>query len=191
MFKIYGIPHKRDLLKNIENKICTIPILFSGKGICFGSAERYREEICVVSWYNCREVFHDDYPLSNHLFVNYNSKSFFILEKYIETLESLLKIENKSEFYRTNRKPCMMIILSNFWKKKIKFTLLTLLIRFCLKYEKSTFELNDLKKCSLLKDTIPAISLLLDGKIKYFGKNYSWYDQFKLLNFEESSKYLR
>ena len=85
---IYGIPHVRNLKKNIKNNICVLPIMFYGKGISFGIAENYREDICVVSWYSCREVFHDDYPFSNHIFINHSIGAHNLLCNFVNDLES-------------------------------------------------------------------------------------------------------
>jgi hypothetical protein len=188
---IYGIPHVRNLKKNIKNNICVLPIMFYGKGISFGIAENYREDICVVSWYSCREVFHDDYPFSNHIFINHSIGAHNLLCNFVNDLESIFGIKKKSECFKTNRKTVSLLLLSSFWRRKIMFSLLTLFIRYALKNKAKTFDFQKLKRCKYLEATSPAINLLIEGKSKYYGKLSSWYDQFNGLTYEESVKYLR
>lgn len=189
--QLYGIPHLRDLKKNIRNNLCVLPIMFYGKGISFGIAESYKEDICVVSWYTCREVFHDDYPISNHIFVNHANGMHKTFIEFITSLENSFSLTNKSECYKTNRKTVTLILLSDFWRKKIMFSLLTLFLRYALKHKRKVFDYSDLSRCVYLGDTMPAIRLLLEGNKHYFGKLSSWHDQFKGLTYEESMKYLR
>jgi hypothetical protein len=188
---IFGIPHKRTLLEQVVNNICYVPIMHSAKPVAFGMAEKYKDEICLVSWYTCREVFHDNYPTSNHLFVLHENGQGKVLKKFIHDIENRFGIFNHTEVFNTYRKNCSLILLNQFWKKKLQFSLFTLLVRHCLKYNRTKFSLEDIAKCDFLKDTKPALSLMLNGKMCYCGRKSSWYDQFKGLNLEQSAKYLR
>lgn len=187
---LYGIPHIRDIKKNIKNNMCILPIMFYGKGISFSLAESYKKEICVVNWYPCREIFHDDYPISNHLFVNHGSGDFNTICKFLQNVENIFGLEHKCEIYKTNRKTASLIVLGRFWKSRIMFTLLTLLVRFCLNNKKRVLNLKDVEKCKYLQTTYFAIQLLMEGKVRYNGRRASWYEQFCDLSLEESMKYL-
>lgn len=188
--QIFGIPHLRHLRKNIKNNICVVPIMFYGKGTSFSLAENYKDDICVVSWYVCREVFHDDFPTSNHLFINHKVGEHNNLHRFIVDLENKLGLDKSSEIFKTNRKTVTLMFLSDFWKSRIMFSLLTLFIRFSIENKQSSFSLSSLRKCKYLCETIPAIMLLLDGKSHYKGKKGSWYDQFCGLNSQDCAKYL-
>ena len=187
---IYSIPRLHDIKKQIANKICKIPIKYSSPPASFGMAENFKGELLVNSWYTCREVLHDNYPISNHLFITHNAEEYSNLVSYIVSMENKLQIENPSVVTKTIKKTSSCIMLSKFWKKKLRFTLLTMILRFAILSKKRSFKLDDLLKCKHLSITMPALELFFSGKKTYKGRKSSWYEQFKNLNLQQSSKYL-
>jgi hypothetical protein len=187
---IYSIPHLHELKKHIKNNICNIPIKFAAPAASFAMAENFKNELVVNSWYICREVLHDNYPISNHLFLTHKTDEFSNLAKYIESLENKLNIEKHSVVIKTVRKNCVCIMFSEFWKNRLRFSLLTMILRFAVENKKQNFCLTDFNKCKYLGETLPALDLFFSGKIVYKGRKSSWYEQFQYLNLEESAKYL-
>jgi len=180
----------KKIRKFIKNDICELPIIYSSKRIAFGCAEEYKKQVCMLNWYFCREIFHDDIGISNHIFINHKNGRTNSLIKFMNYLEEQLCIEKKSKVYKTYKKNCTLIITSKFWKTRLFFTLLTLLLRNCVKnnWKKLTYE--GCKKCRYLSRTIPALKALMNGKICYVGENNTWYEQFCDLKLKEVNKYL-
>lgn len=187
---IYSIPHLHDIKKHIVDQICKIPIKYSSPPASFGMAENFKSELLVNGWYTCREVLHDNYPISNHLFITHNAEEYANLVSYIFSMENKLGIENPSVVFKTFKKTSSCIVLSGFWKNKLRFTLLTMILRFAILNKKRTFKLHDLSECKYLSITMPALDLFFSGKRTYKGRKSSWYEQFKNLNLQQCSKYL-
>ena len=65
--------------------------------------------------------------------------------------------------------------MSNFWKSKIKFSLLTLFIRSGLRIAKDLEVDKLIQKYFYLKKTSNAVNVFFSGKTRYCGKKNSWY----------------
>ena len=95
----------------------------------FSVALAKRNDFFVAEqFYNCREVFHNDFPTTKNLLIciqPYKKPRIINLFKFIE---DKLMIRNKSKVFFTQRKNIFFIKLNKFWQTKIKFSLLTLLI---------------------------------------------------------------
>lgn len=183
---------KKSVLKQfVKNDICEIPILYHSANIAFSVAEDFRNRVCVPCWYDCREIFHADYPKPNHVFINHGRHKYSKLKSYIESLEILLKIKKKSEIIKSCRKTATLVILSPFWKNEIKFTLFTLLVRVALYKNFSTFTKDIFSYCKYLHETKSAVNLFISGFTDYIGDEKSWYKQFRYMSVEKCKKLLK
>ena len=179
------------ILQYVKNNICEIPILYHCLNVAFSVAEDFKNRICVPCWYDCREIFHSDYPNPNHIFINHKKNSSVKIEKFIASLEETLNIKNKSKIFKTSRKTATLIILATFWKKQLRFSLLTLLLRAAAQNKLIAFNYDIFQYCKYLKDTKNAIKLFFSGFTKYEGENNSWHQNFKRLNIEKCKNLLR
>jgi hypothetical protein len=144
----------------------------------------------VWTWYSCRDVFHADFLESNHMFVYHKGHSLLKLRKYLNNIESLLQIDDKSTFYKTVRKSASLIILSEFWYDQMAFNLLTILLRHGIDHRKVLFDPNKKSTCGLINETHEAIKLFFGGKTHYNGDKVGWHEQFAGLSKSEAEKYL-
>jgi hypothetical protein len=181
---------KKKINEFIKDGICEIPILYSNPNIAFSLAEDFKKRICVPCWYDCREIFHADYPKGNHIFVNHKKNNNNRLSSFLQSVESLLNIKKKSKYFKTVRKTGTLFILSSFWNKPIRFGLLTLLLRAAAYYNLSLYSDRVFKICKYLFDTKNAVKLFMAGSHEYKGQMYSWYKQFKYLSIKECKKLL-
>lgn len=181
---------KKKIRQFIKNGICEIPILYSNGNIAFSLAEDFKKRICVPCWYDCREIFHADYPKGNHIFINHKKNNNGRLKDFLFSIENHLELKNKSEYYKTVRKTGTLFILSKFWNDPIRFSLLTLLMRAAAYNNLSLYSNRVFTCCKYLSDTKPAVKLFMSKKFEYKGQMYSWYKQFKYLSAKDSEKLL-
>jgi len=182
---------KAILLQFVKNNICEIPILYHCINIAFSVAEDFKNRICVPCWYDCREIFHADYPKANHIFVNHKKQKYTKLKSFIESIESILNIKNKSMIIKTGRKTATLIVLSPFWKNEINFSLLTLLIRVAVYKNFDTYNKDIFCHCKYLNETKNAVNLFMSGCTNYVGKEKGWYGQFKHMTKSKCKKLLQ
>jgi hypothetical protein len=182
---------KNVLMQFVRDDICEIPILYNCCNIAFSVAEEFRNKVCVPCWYDCREIFHADYPKPNHIFINHKKYKFQKLKVFIQSLESKLFIKRKSKIYKTAKKTAMLVVLSPYWRDKCLFGLFTLLVRAAAYNSLDTFDITIINKCKYLHDTRNALRLIIAGRNKYVGKHDGWYKQFKGLTIEECKKLLK
>jgi len=178
------------LLNTIENGVCQAIIPYICKNICFSVLERNKGIDAVWTWYSCRDVFHEDFPESNHIFIFHKGHSLMKLKKFLNEVERQLNIDDMSTIYKTVRKTTSLIILSEFWQNHMNFSLLTILLRYGIVNKKTLFNLEKIKQCKMLEDTHEALRLFFEGRTEYSGDKSGWYEQFADLNREEASKYL-
>ena len=179
------------LLGTIENGVCQAIIPYICKNICFGVLEKNKGVDAVWTWYSCRDVFHGDFPESNHIFIYHKGHSFTKLKKFLGNLEDQLQIDDKSTVFKTVRKSASLIILSEFWHDNMNFSLLTILLRYGIDYKKTNFNIKDTIKCKMLKETMEALKYFFEGHTEYIGDKSGWHEQFADLSVEEVGKYLR
>lgn len=182
---------KNKIKSFIKKDICEIPVLYSCPNIAFSICENFKNRFCVPSWYDCREIFHADYPKANHIFINHKKGAFTKIKKYMESLELLLQVKRKSICCKTVKKTCTLIILSSFWYEEIKFSLLTLLIRVCCYNNIFFFSKKVFYHCKYLHTTKNAVKLFMSGRTVYNGEMFSWYEQFKYLTIKECKELLK
>jgi hypothetical protein len=182
---------KKRIKEFLKNDICEIPILYSNPNIAFSIAEDFKGRVCVPCWYDCREIFHADYPRANHIFVNHKKTNCGKIENFLLSIEDMLGISKKSKYYKTGRKTVSMFLLSSFWNNEIRFTLLTLLLRTAGYYNMSKYNNRIFSRCKYLSETKNAVNIFMDGNFKYNGNMYSWYKQFKHLSIKECKKLLQ
>lgn len=142
-------------------------------------------------FYNCREIFHEDFPIASNLLVCIPSYKKTRLIKLFEFIESELNILKRTKVCITQRKNIFFVKLSNFWKSKIKFSLLTLLIRAGCRISNDLSLFSLVTKSSYLKKTYNAFYLFFSGNTKYYGKKNSWFKEFKNKSKEECEKLLK
>lgn len=175
----------------VKNEICEIPILYNCCNIAFSVSEEFRNRVCVPCWYDCREIFHSDYPKPNHVFVNHKKHKSQKLKLFIESLEENLSLKRKSKVFKTVKKTATLMVLSPYWRDKCLFGLLTLLLRAAAYNQLEEFDISIVKTCKYLHDTRNALKLLVLGHKKYVGKHTSWHNQFKGLTIKECKKLLK
>lgn len=177
------------LKKFITGDYCDVIIPYICRGVCFGVLEKNKNVYAVWTWYSCRDVFHDDFPLTNHIFLyhkNYSSKKVI---KFLHHIEAILKIENKTKIYKTQKTYVSLLLLADFWHQEMRLSLLTLLLRYCIIEKKIKFEITKKIKCNMVKETLPAIEVFLSGRNTYNGNKNGWHEQFAGLDYEQSIKY--
>jgi len=181
---------KKKIKEFVKNDICEIPILYSNPNIAFSIAEDFKKRICVPCWYDCREIFHADYPKANHIFVNHKKNNNNRLASFLFSIEKLIGVYKKSKYYKTVRKTGSLFILSSFWKTPLRFSLLTFLLRAAAYYNLNSYSNKVFNYCKYLNDTKNAVKMFMDGKVNYEGQMYSWYKQFKYLSIKDCEKLL-
>jgi hypothetical protein len=142
-------------------------------------------------FYKCREIFHEDFPITKNLLICVPSYKKNRIIKFFDFIENQLNIDNKSKIFITQRKNIYFVKLSKFWKTKIKFSLLTLLIRSALRIIKNLNLIKMLEKSFYLKKTINAFDLFFSGYTRYYGKKNSWYKEFNNKSAEDCKKLLK
>ena len=178
------------LLNIIENGVCTAIIPYICKNICFGVLEKNKGMNAVWTWYSCRDVFHDDFPESNHIFIHHKGHTLTKLKKFLADIEDRLGLDDKSTVCKTVRKSACLIILSEFWQNHMNFSLLTLLLRTGIQEKMIVFDPAKKIKCEMLRETLPALQLFFEGKCEYSGTKSGWHEQFAGLNKQNALKYL-
>lgn len=158
----------------------------------FSVALAKRNDFFVAEqFYNCREVFHNDFPTTKNLLIciqPYKKPRIINLFKFIE---DKLMIRNKSKVFFTQRKNIFFIKLNKFWQTKIKFSLLTLLIRSALKISENLNLIKILEKSFYLKKTMNAFNVFFSGSTRYYGNKNSWYKEFKDKSMEDCFRLLK
>ncbi len=173
-------------------KIIRILLPYKEKVNSLSVAETKRNGFYVAEqFYNCREIFHEDFPTTNNLLVCVPSYKKNRIIKLFDFVESHLGVIRKTKVFLTQRKNIFFVKLSNFWKSKIKFSLLTLLIRAGLRSAMLTSLSQIVEKSSYLKKTNDAFYVFFSGNTKYCGKKNSWFKEFKNKNKEECEKLLK
>ena len=173
-------------------KIIKILFPYREKNNSFSVVSSKKNNFLVAEqFYDCREIFHEDFPITKNLLICVPSYKKNRIIKLFEFLESELNICNKSKILMTQRKNIFFIKLSNFWQSKIKFSLLTLLIRSGLKLLVIKNIKQILEKSFYLKKTINAFDLFFSGHTRYYGKKNSWYKEFRNKSKEECEKLLK
>lgn len=182
---------KKVLRQFVKNDVCEIPILYNCCNIAFSVAEEFRDRVCVPCWYDCREIFHADYPKPNHVFINHKKYGYTKIKSFIKSMESELNLQRKSKVYKGVKKTASMVVLSSYWKNPCLFGLFTLIVRTAAYNQMNLFDRNIIKKCKYLHETRNAFNILFDGRVKYTGSHASWYKQFRRKTVEECKKYLK
>jgi hypothetical protein len=178
------------LLSTIENGVCQAIIPYVCKTICFGVLEKNKGMHAVWTWYSCRDVFHADFPESNHLFVYHKGHSLKKIKLFLSDIEEKLGIDDRSSIFKTVRKSACLIVISEFWQNHMNFSLLTLLLRYGVEYNKIKFDPDAPIKCSMLSETQEALRLFFSGKTEYHGNKDGWYEQFAGISTQNALKYL-
>ena len=142
-------------------------------------------------FYNCREVFHDDFPTTKNLLLCVQPYKKIRIINFFKFIEEKLMISDKSEVLFTQRKNIFFIRLNKFWRTKIKFSLLTLLIRSALRISKNLNLIKILEKSFYLKKTMNAVHVFFSGNTRYYGKKNSWYKEFKDKSMEDCFRLLK
>lgn len=175
-----------------KEKIITVLCPYKQISNSFSVAIKNNKGLLVAEqFYKCREIFHEDFPYTKNLIVctpPYKKKRLY---NTFEFIEKHLNIKNKSKIFLTQRKNLFYVKLSDFWKSKIKFSLLTLLIRSGLKINDDISLEKMATKLSYLKKTKEALYVFFTGNTRYYGKNSSWFKEFKDKSAEESAKLLK
>lgn len=177
------------LKRYLKDNFCDVAIPYMCKDVCFGVMEKTKSTYAVCTWYSCRDVFHDDFPLTNHIFVCHKNFSGNKLTKFINNVEKKLGLQRLSSYYKTYRTHASLFVLSDFWHDEMRLSLLTLLLRYSILNKKIDLDLTKNIKCKMLKDTLPALKYFFAGNTSYIGNKTGWYDQFADLKTEEVCKY--
>ena len=110
--------------------------------------------------------------------------------KFVNSMESKLGLRTKTKVYKTVKKTATLLILSPFWKEKIKFSLLTLLIRAAIYNRFINFDISLCKYCTYLNATKNAVKLFFSGRKIYLGDSISWYAEFKYKKLKDCEELL-
>jgi hypothetical protein len=173
-------------------KIIRISLPYKEKINSFSIAVMGNNSVFVAEqFYNCREIFHEDFPTTKNLLICVPAYKKNRIINFFNFVETKLGIPKKSKVYLTQRKNIFFINLSNFWKSKIKFSLLTLFIRSGLRIAKDLEVDKLIQKYFYLKKTSNAVNVFFSGKTRYCGKKNSWYKEFKNKSMDECLKLLK
>lgn len=179
-------------MASFETTLDQVNILFPFMVIrnCFSVANKKGNTYISEQFYNCREVFHDDFPKFNNILISTQKYKCKRLISLFDLIETKLNLKKKSKIYLTQRKNVFFVILNNFWNDNIRFSLLTLLIRSGLKIKDLNCLQDLLSHNTYLRQTENAFLFFMDGFIKYDGDNSSWYKQFHNLDADSCMKIL-
>lgn len=179
-------------MASVETTLDQVNILFPFMVIrnCFSVANKKGNTYISEQFYNCREVFHDDFPRFNNILISTQKYKCKRLVSLFDLIETKLNLKERSKIYLTQRKNVFFISLSNFWNNNIRFSLLTLLIRSGLKIKYLNCLQDLLSHNTYLRQTENAFNLFMDGFTKYYGNNISWYKQFQELDTDSCMKIL-
>lgn len=176
----------------VQEKIIRILLLHKEKNNSFSVAKTKKNGFYLAEqFYNCREIFHEDFPIVSNLLICMPSYKKNRLKKLFQFIENELGILDKSSVYITQRKNIFFIKLSNFWKSKIKFSFLTLLIRAGCRISTDLSLDLILSKSSYLRKTEKAFYVFFSGNTRYYGKKNSWFKEFRNKSKEECEKLLK
>ena len=181
---------KKEIYSYIENEICEIPILYHCENIAFSVAEDFRSKVCVPCWYDCREIFHADYLKPNHVFINHKNVKTQHVDNFLKSVENKLNIKKGSKVFKTARKTATIIFLSSFWRNKMRFSLLTLILRVGVYNKLEYYDSKIFKKCKYLHDTRSAVRLFFQGYTNYEGNKNNWHEEFSYKTIAECKKKL-
>jgi len=156
----------------------------------FSVAKKVKTKLVAEQFYTCREVFHDDFPYYNNILISTKSCKYEKLKNVFLFIENKLCLESLSNIYYTQRKNVYYVKLSKFWQNKMRFNLLTLLLRSGMKKTNIITIESFCRSNQYLKETEPALNLFFSGRTKYKGKAKTWYSQFKNMSHEECYKFL-
>jgi len=175
-----------------SEKIIRILLPYKEKTNAFSVALSKRNDFFVVEqFYNCREIFHEDFPTTKNLLICVPSYKKNRIIKLFEYLENKLNVLKKSKVFITQRKNIFFVKLSVFWQSRMKFSLLTLLIRAGLRISDGLSLDKIMNKSSYLKKTSNAFYVFFSGNTKYSGKKNSWFKEFRNKSMEECEKLLK
>lgn len=91
-------------------------------------------------WDSCREIFAKNFnedSLGFYYVVDYKKVDYIM--KFILDVESILNIDHKTKFYRTNKENILAVLPSQFWMRCfVRRSLLTLLFRVSFFHEESS-----------------------------------------------------
>jgi hypothetical protein len=138
--------------------------------------DRYK----VIQWCTCRDLFHSRlYNLKLFFFSHQTGKGRSVSE-FMQKVESILEIKNRSEYGATQRKTIMWIKPSYWWTQRaMRRSLYTILLRAGNGYSpsKDNFE-EALFSNFYTTKTQYAVRRFLAGNTIYTGKKKGWYNQF-------------
>jgi len=147
----------------------------------------------MCNWIYCREDFHG--------WNRYNKKWLFAhkghdrenIISFFSRIEKKLGIIPKTVFCATQRKWVTVIIMSSWWRKSLRRSLFTALLRASLKYDRKKRNFDAaLYSVSYLKNTKYAISRFMRGYANFHLKwgFEQWYSAFYGLDEEEVDEIL-
>lgn len=182
---------KKEIKSYIKNGICEIPILYHCENVAFGVAEDFRSKVCVPCWYDCREIFHADYPKPNHFFLNHKRQKNVHVAEFLFSIEKELGLKTRSLIYKTVRKTATLVVLNRFWKDEMRFSLLTLLLRAAIYFNLGVYSKRVFEVCKYLADSRNAVNMFFEGRVNYDGSETQWHKVFKYKTIAECKKLLR
>lgn len=175
----------------IIDDYCDVAIPYMCKDVCFGVLEKSKADYAVCTWYSCRDVFHDDFPLINHIFVCHKNFTGKKVLSFLHDVENQLGIKEKSKYYKTHKTHASLFVLAEFWHDEMYLSLLTLLLRYSVMNKKIKFDLSKKLKCKMLEETLPALQCLFLENKEYIGNKTGWHDLFANVKGSEMHKYFQ
>lgn len=139
------------------------------------SEERYK----IIQWYYCRELFHNHLKDVDLFFFAHKVGCANNVIKFMQRIEDITGCP-KSNFGPTQRKNIIWIQPSIWWKKSIKKSLFTILLRCGNNYSVNRDNFEDaLFSYAYASDTKHAINRFLNGFTLCLSHKRGWHKQFK------------
>lgn len=154
----------------------------------FGIIKSGANNVKSITWHTCRDRFQQDtetVDTRDFVFCHNPGASGNIIE-FIRTVETVLKLDDEDclQFFRTNSPNCLYVRLSDWWKYRVRRSLLTALMRVGQTYTEHTGAAFDktLKSHMYLSDNAYALDTFLSGKwgsrLKKKRAFMGWYQEF-------------
>jgi len=148
-------------------------------GISEGSLGTY-DSFGDVDWFHCREEFQSGFPRTDRVF--FKAEKYKKVIAFIKRAEVMLKLPDRkrAKFFMTDEKDVIFIRLGEFWRKRCRRELFTILLRAGDSYSSRNrnFWVTALKH-PYLKETEQAFRHFMAGNTTYKGRVFDgWVDTF-------------
>ena len=165
-------------------------------GGAFGIPHKAEGKRLNVNWYGCREDFQTSSKKIEHFVFRQEVGTYRRVIKFMERIQKDLQLKKKSclKFSKTTDDKITYIVMSAWWLRPERRSLLTALLRAGQHYKRKSSYKSAMRKIEYLDDTMPAVERFLEGYTKARSKwdnHYGWYDELEGLTKDEMKKALK